>query len=65
MQIAFFEGLTNYVNQFKLLLDGTGVDCVNEDIGGSRIRYIFNSTNIHYYSLCRGLQGEDDGIGIC
>ena len=45
MQIAFFEGLTAYVSQFKLLLDGPGLDCVTEDIGGARIRHIFNSVS--------------------
>lgn len=43
MQIAFFEGLTNYVSKLRLLLDGSGLDCMDEDIGGARIRYIFNS----------------------
>ena len=43
MQIAFFEGVTLYVNRFNQLLDGVGVDVMTEDVGGSRIRYIFNS----------------------
>lgn len=42
MQIAFFEGVSLYVNQFNMLLDGVGLDVVKEDVGGSRIRYIFN-----------------------
>ena len=42
MQIAFFEGLTSFVSQLGLLLDGTGLDCISEDVGGARIRYIFN-----------------------
>ena len=42
MQIAFFEGVSLYVNKFNMILDGVGIDIMTEDVGGSRIRYIFN-----------------------
>ena len=43
MQIAFFEGLNQYTNQFCLLLDGNGSAAMKEVEGGGRIRYIFHS----------------------
>lgn len=42
MQIAFFESVSLYINKFNILLDGVGIDIMTEDVGGSRIRYIFN-----------------------
>ena len=43
MQVAFFEGLSQFTSQFALLLDGDGSDAMKEVEGGGRIRYIFHS----------------------
>lgn len=42
MQIAFFDGVNSFANQFAQLLDGNASSATAEVVGGARIRYIFN-----------------------
>lgn len=43
MQIAFFQGVNAFSQQFNLLLDGYGTTQVEEVVGGARIRHVFQS----------------------
>ena len=43
MQIAFFQGVNSFSQQFNQLLDGYGTTQVEEVVGGARLRHIFQS----------------------
>ena len=43
MQIAFFQGVNSFSQQFNQLLDGYGTTQVEEVVGGARIRHVFQS----------------------
>lgn len=43
MQIAFFQSVNSFADQYSKLLDGYGSMEVQEVEGGARLRYIFQS----------------------
>ena len=54
------------MNKFNILLDGVGIDIMTEDVGGSRIRYIFNRKLLEQRMIMnRSIQRENGRIRIC
>lgn len=60
MQIAFFDSVSQFVNRFQQLVDGSGSDVINEVVGGGRIRYVFHSMCL-WEMLSRCVPREDGG----